>query len=133
MTAVLVIDSDAALRRTLALLLTADGMNCIEAADIAAGVQLCVAVAPNVTLLAIDSEESEFVSTPRQLRAVTGEPIILMIAQHQMALVHRALENGANDYIVKPFSAVHLHRKIHTVIRHSNAEGDLPTERIQLD
>lgn len=133
MTAVLVIDSDAALRRTLGLLLNADGMSCVEAADIAAGVQLCVAVPPHVTLLAIDSEESEFAITLRELRAVTAKPIILMIAQHEMAFVCRALESGANDYIVKPFSAAHLGRKIDTVIRHSHLDVDLPTERIQLD
>lgn len=133
MTTVLVIDSDAALRRTLALTLPADGMRCVEAAAIAVGLRLCVAEAPDVTLLAIESEESAFAISIREIRAITSKPIILMIEQHQMAFLCHALDNGAHDYIVKPFSATDLREIIHTAIRHSDVEIELLAGRIQLD
>jgi two-component system, OmpR family, KDP operon response regulator KdpE len=59
------------------------------------------------------------------LRAVSQVPVIVATARDDDASTVRALDVGADDYVVKPFSAATLDARIRAVLRRAaSAEGD---------
>lgn len=53
----------------------------------------------------------------RMLRAVTDTPVIIATARDDEEEIVRLLGWGADDYVVKPFSAAQLDARIHAVLR----------------
>jgi DNA-binding response OmpR family regulator len=58
------------------------------------------------------------------LRAVTDVPVIVATARDGDPEIVAALEAGADDYLVKPFSAVQLQARIGAVLRRAGASPD---------
>ncbi len=59
------------------------------------------------------------------LRAVSQVPVIVATARDDDAQVVRALDAGADDYVVKPFAAAALDARIRAVLRRSR-DDDAP-------
>ena len=53
----------------------------------------------------------------RMLRAVSQVPVIVATARDDEAEIVRVLDAGADDYVVKPFSAAQLDARIRAVLR----------------
>ncbi len=51
------------------------------------------------------------------LRAISDVPVIIATARDDEAEIVRLLQDGADDYLVKPFSGDHLHARIEAVLR----------------
>lgn len=58
----------------------------------------------------------------KMLRAVTSEPVIVATARDDEAEIVRALDSGADEYVVKPFSAAQLDARIRALLRRSKPE-----------
>jgi DNA-binding response OmpR family regulator len=66
----------------------------------------------------------ETAATPRMLRSVSKVPVIVATARDDDRAVVAALDAGADDYVVKPFSAEALDARIRAVLRRTTpAEG----------
>ena len=55
------------------------------------------------------------------LRAVTRIPVIIATARDDEGEIIRLLHAGADDYLVKPYSAAHLAARIAAVLRRTGA------------
>ena len=62
------------------------------------------------------------------LRAVDDVPVIVATARDGDPEIVAALDAGADDYVVKPFSGAQLHARIGAVLRRAGADA-APTRR----
>ena len=78
---------------------------------------------PDVILLDLGLPDMDGVAVLKKIREWSSVPVIVVSShQHEQDKV-RALENGADDYVQKPFSTQELLARIRVAIRHSNNSG----------
>lgn len=113
---ILVVDDDEAIRKVARAMLEARGFAVSEAEDGQGGLAACANGArPDAVLLDIDMPELDGLSVLRALRAqpaMASVPIVMFTTFNALPLIERALELGANEYIMKPFDAEILESKL---------------------
>jgi DNA-binding response OmpR family regulator len=117
---IVVIEDEAAIRRGVADALRASGYEVAEAGDGVAG--LAAAEQPRVDLVLLDLllPRRDGLSVLRDLRRVRPTlPVIILTARGSEDDRVRGLEMGADDYVVKPFSARELLARVEAVLRRS--------------
>ena len=62
----------------------------------------------------------------KMLRGVTDVPVIIATARDDETEIVRLLNDGADDYLVKPFSVEHLSARISAVLRRAQSVGAWP-------
>lgn len=75
---------------------------------------------PNVLILDVDALKNEAIELTKQLKEnplTYTMPIIIVLGSHDLLMEIAVLEAGAEDYVVKPFSANVLAARIHTSMR----------------
>jgi DNA-binding response OmpR family regulator len=65
----------------------------------------------------------------KMMRTVTTAPVIVATARDEEAEIIRLLNDGADDYMVKPFSGEHLAARIAAVLRRAS-QGNAPASVI---
>src|SRR5258708_31539814 len=60
----------------------------------------------------------------RMLRAISKVPVVVATARDDEADIVRALDAGADDYLVKPFGAGQIEARIRAVLRRAAGDGD---------
>jgi two-component system KDP operon response regulator KdpE len=68
----------------------------------------------------------------RMLRAVISVPVIVATARDSEREMVRVLDAGADDYVVKPFSASQLNARIHAVLRRSQGDTSIDEGSVQV-
>ncbi|GAA1355118.1 response regulator transcription factor [Streptomyces beijiangensis] len=67
----------------------------------------------------------------KMLRGITDVPVIIATARDDEAEIVRLLNDGADDYLTKPFSVEHLSARMSAVLRRSRAmAGAEPPSRV---
>jgi DNA-binding response OmpR family regulator len=110
-TRVLVIDDEAPIRLLCRVNLEAEGMEVLEAADGATGVELARRHHPDAILLDVMMPGVDGWRVAEQLAddAGTGDiPIIFLTARAEVRDRARALDVGGVDYVTKPFNPLDL-------------------------
>ena len=126
---VLVAEDDVDLQGFLRETLEAEGMLVQTAAD-GAGTLLAVgADPPDIVLLDLDLPDLDGLDVLTAIRRQGSQPVIVLTGRHLEADRVAGLELGADDYVVKPFSARELVARIRTVLRRSEAAGSAPSTR----
>jgi len=118
----LLIEDDAAIRIALVRALTERGHGVRTATTGMTGLQDAVDHRPDLVLLDLGLPDMEGCTVLRMLRAVSDVPVIVATARDDEAEVVKALNAGADDYVVKPFTAEHLEARIRAVLRRGAAE-----------
>ncbi len=114
---ILVVDDDAALAEMLQIVLRQEGF---EAEWCATGDQAMGAFLqfqPSLVLLDVMLPGLDGIRVCRQIREVSGVPIIMLTARSDTTDVVRGLEEGADDYVSKPFKAKELVARIRARLR----------------
>jgi DNA-binding response OmpR family regulator len=114
---VLVVDDEPMVREVVARYLELDGFRVHEAADGAAALSWLADHRPDLVVLDIMLPGIDGLSILRQLRAVGEIPVILLTARAEEVDRIIGLELGADDYVVKPFSARELAARVRSVLR----------------
>ena len=78
---------------------------------------LIAQVDPHVVLLDLMLPDTDGIELMRQILAICHAPVIFLSAYSQTDLVANALEAGAADYIIKPFSPTELAARIRAALR----------------
>jgi len=88
-----------------------------------AGLSDIVDHGPDVVVLDLGLPDVEGVEVLRMLRAVSQVPVIVATARDDETEIVRTLDAGADDYVVKPFSAAQLDARIRAVLRRRSDGG----------
>jgi len=114
---VLAVDDEAGILRLMKLELTAQGFHVVTAGSGDEALRLAEEQRPDVVLLDILMPEMTGLEVMRRLRERTDAPVILVTAKDSDADKVSGLEQGADDYIVKPFSLEELAARVRAVLR----------------
>ncbi len=113
----LIIDDDMDTVQLLKLSLQREGLNVIGALDGYEAVSKCMETNPNVILLDLMMPQLDGWETMAQLREITTAPVVVISALNHADHVVRALAEGAEDYIRKPFSGKEVVARVQAAMR----------------
>jgi len=134
---VLVVDDEHALRRLLRLYLEREGYTVLEADNGLDGLSLLRRGGIDVALIDVMLPELDGFEVVRRIRGESGVPIILLTARGEEAHRVAGLELGADDYVVKPFSAPEVVARVRAQLRRANSvvseRAPMRHGRIELD
>jgi DNA-binding response OmpR family regulator len=114
---ILVLEDDPRVRSAILRALAEKGHAASSAPDGMTGLQAAVHDAPDLVLLDLGLPDIDGYEVLRMLRAVSTVPVIVATARDDEAEIVRALDAGADDYLVKPFGAAQLDARIRAVLR----------------
>jgi DNA-binding response OmpR family regulator len=116
---VLVIEDDQRIREALASALADSGHAVRTEGRGADALAAVVDWRPDVVVLDLGLPDLDGADVLRMLRSVSSVPVIVATARDDDAEIVRVLDAGADDYVVKPYSASHLDARIRAVLRRS--------------
>jgi len=129
---VLVVEDDANIRRGLVDTLAAGGYGTAEAGDGDAGLTTALEREPDLILIDIKLPKRDGFSLLEEIRrSKPALPVIMVTALGDEKDRVRGLRGGADDYVVKPFSALELLARVEAVLRRS-AERSPTCGRLEL-
>ncbi len=123
MTKVLVVDDDPALLRVLRIALVAGAFEVITATNGTAGISEAALHAPDVIVLDLGLPDIDGIEVCRRVREWSEVPIIVLSADGTEDRKVEALDNGADDYMTKPFGMNELQARLRVALRHQREEG----------
>lgn len=127
MAEVLLIEDDASIRGSLGRALAGLGHGITFAETAMAGLEQAVALRPDVIVLDLGLPDLDGTALLRMLRSVSDVPVIVATARDDEGEVVHTLRAGADDYVVKPFTAEQLDARILAVLRRAREpERDAP-------
>ena len=100
------------------------------------GLESAVDNPPDVVLLDLGLPDLDGLEVLAMLRAVSNVPVIVITARDDDADMVRALDRGADDYVVKPFGIEQVDARLRAVLRRSGsaaAEGPLVVGGLMVD
>ena len=118
---VLVVDDEPMLRNLLSRLLRMEGYEVIEAPDGQVALDMVAAHEPDLVLLDVMMPARDGLDVLGDLRKTSDVPVILVSALGEEADRVLGLKMGADDYVVKPFSAAELSARIESVLRRAQS------------
>ncbi len=127
MTSILVVEDDEAIRTACRRSLDERGYAVATAATGLGGLELLLSTDPDVVLLDLGLPDVDGLALISMIRATASAvPIIVITAQDDDPTMIRALDGGADDYVVKPFGTDQLAARIRAVLRRAGGSGDPP-------
>jgi DNA-binding response OmpR family regulator len=128
MVAVMLVEDDPRILVALSRALIGRGHEVRTASDGLSGLSDIVDHKPDVVILDLGLPDIEGIHLLQMLRAVSQVPVIVATARDDEREIVRTLDAGADDYLVKPFSAEQLEARIRAVLR--RAGGDALAEPV---
>lgn len=119
---ILVVDDEPQMRKLLEIALGAQHFRVQTAGN---GKDALIAVAmqpPDLIILDLGLPDEDGQAVLIKLREWFSKPVIILSARDNEQEIVRALDNGANDYIVKPFRMGELLARIRSALRSSRSE-----------
>jgi two-component system KDP operon response regulator KdpE len=120
---ILIVDDERPLLRVLSAGLEAKGYRTRTAPTGAKALEAVAVAEPDVTLLDLGLPDLDGIEVCARLRRSTANPIIVLTADGAEDRKVRALDEGADDYVTKPFSVPELLARIRVALRHRRALG----------
>jgi two-component system KDP operon response regulator KdpE len=117
----LLIEDDSAIRSALVRALSDRGHGVETAPTGMEGLHSALEGGPDLILLDLGLPDVEGATLLKMLRGVSQVPVVVITAQDDEQQIIRALDAGADDYVVKPFSADHLDARVRAVLRRATA------------
>ena len=124
--AILVVDDDPQIRRTLRATLSSSGYDVIDAEDAQEAIEKVVREHPDLVLLDVNLPEVDGIAACIEMRRSFQGPIIMVTVRDSKRDKIDAFNAGADDYVVKPFSTDELLARIQAALRRSHFGEPLP-------
>src|SRR3954466_13426564 len=118
---ILVIDDESQMRRLLEITLQSNDFVVNEAATAKEGLIAAANHPPDLILLDLGLPDESGHTVLKKLRQWYTNPVIILSVEKSEADIVMALDNGANDYLSKPFRTGELLARIRSAIRTSNS------------
>ena len=116
-TRVLVIDDDVAIRRVVATGLQARGYRVSEAATALDGLGAAAVDSPDLVILDLGLPDGDGVEVCRRLREFSDVPVVVLSVETSDHRKIEALDAGADDFVIKPFSMSELLARMRAALR----------------
>jgi two-component system KDP operon response regulator KdpE len=123
---ILIIDDEVQIRRLLEITLSASGYKISEASTGKEGLTLAATRQPAMIILDLGLPDADGLEILRKLREWFEKPILILSVRNSEEDIIKALDNGANDYLTKPFRTGELLARIRVAIRGSQGNADNP-------
>jgi two-component system KDP operon response regulator KdpE len=125
---VLLIEDEPQMRRFLRATLRAHGYQVVEAGSGREGLAQAAGRNPEIVLLDLGLPDGDGLEVARALRRSSRCPIIVISARGQEHDKVAALDEGADDYLTKPFGVQELLARMRVALRHAATPADAPPE-----
>ena len=119
---ILVIDDELQIRKLLRITLETNQYSVKEAVTAREGLIMASNHPPDLILLDLGLPDDSGHSVLNKLRQWYTNPVIILSVEKSEDNIIKALDNGANDYLSKPFRAGELLARIRSAIRSTNQE-----------
>jgi two-component system, OmpR family, KDP operon response regulator KdpE len=130
-TSILIIDDEAQIRKLLTITLQSNDFKVSEAATGKEGLNLVANHPPDLILLDLGLPDESGHDVLKHLREWFSNPIIIISVQSSEEEIVKALDNGANDYLTKPFRTGELLARIRTALRQSTGALNTPVAQFE--
>jgi two-component system KDP operon response regulator KdpE len=117
---ILVIDDEKQIRRLLEITLTANGYKVILSANGKEGLVDAATQHPSLILLDLGLPDTDGQEILKKLRDWFYKPVIILSVRDSEEEIIKALDNGANDFLTKPFRTGELLARIRVALRSGN-------------
>jgi two-component system KDP operon response regulator KdpE len=133
---ILIIDDELQIRRLLEITLSASGYKIIQSVNGKEGLVDAATHNPTLIILDLGLPDIDGQEILKKLREWFTKPIIILSVRDSEEEIINALDNGANDYLTKPFRSGELLARIRAAIRSIENTSDTTTlsfESITID
>lgn len=121
---ILVIDDESQIRKLLEITLESNDFKVIQAETGKQGVLLAANHSPDLILLDLGLPDKSGHEILKELRTWYTKSIIILSVIDQEEDIVKALDNGATDYLTKPFRSAELMARIRAAIRRNSSENN---------
>lgn len=121
---ILIIDDELQIRRLLEITLSASGYKVISSANGKQGLIDAATYHPALIILDLGLPDIDGHEILKKMREWFFKPIIILSVRNAEEDIVKALDNGANDYLTKPFRSGELLARIRASIRRSEDKPD---------
>jgi DNA-binding response OmpR family regulator len=119
MPSILIIEDEQRIRESLATRLSERGHDVETVARAIDGIERAVSGNFDVVVLDLGLPDLDGTEALRMIRAVSQIPVVVATARDDESDIISVLDAGADDYVIKPYSADHLAARIRAVLRRS--------------
>ena len=119
---ILIIDDEAQIRKLLEITLQSNNYIVNHAENARNGLITAENHPPDMIILDLGLPDEDGQSLLQKLREWYTNPILILSVKDSEEEIIKALDNGANDYLVKPFRTGELLARIRSALRNSVAE-----------
>ena len=133
---IVVIDDEASIRKLLEITLESNDYKVWFAGTAKEGMILAVNHPPELILLDLGLPDKSGHEVLKELRAWYNKAIIILSVQDSEEDIVKALDNGATDYLTKPFRTAELLARIRSAIRRNQLQNDssiISCEDLEID
>lgn len=127
---ILTVDDEPRFLRLVEANLTSEGFDVITAENGKTGIDMVATHSPSLVLMDVMMPEINGLEALERIREFSTVPIIMLTAKGSEADRVEGLNRGADDYIVKPFSAVELLARVNAVLRRAKLVDHPPQQQI---
>jgi two-component system KDP operon response regulator KdpE len=114
---ILVIEDEAQMRTFIRIALAAYGFSTLEATTAEDGIRQAAAHVPDLVLLDLGLPDADGSEVTKRIREWSSLPILIISARDAELTKVKALDEGADDYITKPFGAAELMARVRVALR----------------
>jgi two-component system, OmpR family, KDP operon response regulator KdpE len=122
---ILVIDDEVQIRRLLEITLSSNGFKISEANTGKEGLIAAATNNPALIILDLGLPDTSGIEILKKIREWYDKPVIILSVKNSEEDIINALDNGANDFLTKPFRTGELLARIRAALRHNpGSEAD---------
>ncbi len=135
---ILLVEDDEATRRSIAAFLRGHGHHVRDVSDATSAITEWSAGRPDLIVLDLGLPDRDGSSVIRHVRREATTPILVLSARDREADKVAALDQGADDYMTKPFGMTELRARIDALIRRAagpvaDLEGEVRIRDLTID
>jgi two-component system KDP operon response regulator KdpE len=123
---ILIVDDEAQIRKLLEITLQSNDYRVTQTSTAREGLLVAANHPPDLILLDLGLPDENGHAVLKSLREWYTKPVIILSVQSGEEDIVKALDSGANDYLVKPFRTGELLARIRSALRGASAENENP-------
>jgi len=129
MTLILAVDDETLYQHLLKVNLEKEGYEVITAGDGEQAVEIVANRNPDLVIMDVMMPKLDGISSCERIRQFSNVPIIMLTARGEEQDRVAGLNAGADDYVVKPFSATELVARVRAVLRRAHSTEQITQNR----